>query len=506
MVRPRSENGGAVAPHSFDRSASEEKHVEDVRILATRDGGWDVTALLDDRVVATRHCTDWHRAERARRQLEFMLHVRLPEIAAGAVLLLVLTFVGAGSALAQIRETGSNDPDSCRLPRASPEVRGLFSEPRGIGRGIEFANRLITSGNGGEVKNGFYPELSNMVTGAGWISVGPGYRHWFSGDRVFVDGSAAISWRSYKMAQTRFELTNLARSRVAVGSQVRWQDLTQVTYFGPGSASVEADRSEYRLQSTNVVGYTTIRPERRLAIEGRVGWLSRPSLSSPAGAFRRGNPATAHVFPDNPAFALPQQPSFGYRELSVAIDTRSARSYPTRGGMYRAAWAGYSDQDYGPFSFRRSEAEAAQFVPLAGSRIVLAMHGWLVASHTSAGRTVPFYFLPSLGGNNTVRSYSDFRFHDRHLLVVNAETRVALFAHVDAALFVDAGNVAPRVGDLNLDKTALGVGLRMHTRQSTFARFDIAHGSEGWRFLFRTSDPLHLSRLSRRTANVPFAP
>jgi hypothetical protein len=66
--------------------------------------------------------------------------------------------------------------------------------------------------------------------------------------------------------------------------------------------------------------------------------------------------------------------------------------------------------------------------------------------------------------------------------------------------------VAPRVGDLNLDKTALGVGLRMHTRQSTFARFDIAHGEEGWRLLFRTNDPLHLSRLSQRTAPVPFAP
>lgn len=155
---------------------------------------------------------------------------------------------------------------------------------------------------------------------------------------------------------------------------------------------------------------------------------------------------------------------------------------------------------------RRYEAEGAQFVPVSRDRVVLAFHGWLVASDTGPGSVVPFYLLPSLGGNSTVRAYTDYRFHDRNLLVLNAETRVALFTHLDAAVFVDAGNVAARVGDLNLDKRGYGVGLRMHTRRSTFARFDVAHGDEGWRFLFRLTDPLHLSRLSRRTAAIPFVP
>jgi hypothetical protein len=46
----------------------------------------------------------------------------------------------------------------------------------------------------------------------------------------------------------------------------------------------------------------------------------------------------------------------------------------------------------------------------------------------------------------------------------------------------------------------------VHAHESTFARFDIAHGEDGWRFFFRLSDPLHLTRLSRRTAAVPFVP
>ena len=71
---------------------------------------------------------------------------------------------------------------------------------------------------------------------------------------------------------------------------------------------------------------------------------------------------------------------------------------------------------------------------------------------------------------------------------------MALFNHLDAAVFADAGNVAPHVADVNLDKRSYGAGLRLHSRESTFARVDIAHGGEGWRFMFRLSDPLQLKR------------
>ena len=36
------------------------------------------------------------------------------------------------------------------------------------------------------------------------------------------------------MGQARFEFTDLANSRVAVGTEVLWHDLTQLNYFGNG--------------------------------------------------------------------------------------------------------------------------------------------------------------------------------------------------------------------------------------------------------------------------------
>jgi len=398
--------------------------------------------------------------------------------------------------LAQERSTGET---------TTSEAEGYFTEPRAIAKGIDFAVRTMGGGDG-DRKDGFYPETGAMITGAGWISAGPGYRHRLFDDRAIVDVSAAYSWRGYKAAQARFELPNLIRSRLAVGTQYRWQDLTQVDYFGEGTESLESNRSEYRLRSHNVVGYGRLQPVRWLSLQARTGWLYSPELLSPVGHFKRGFPSTLEMFPGDMAVTRGDQPNYLHGNLSVVADTRDHRSHPVRGGVYRAEWATYNDRDGGLFSFRRTELEAAHFVPLSSDRIVFALRGWGVVTDTDPGRTIPFYLLPSLGGHNTLRGFNDYRFHDRNMLVVNAETRVAIFTHMDGAVFIDAGNVAARARDLNLDRTSYGIGLRMHSSRATFARFDVARSREGWQIVFRLNDPLRLSRLSVRTAAAPFVP
>lgn len=392
-----------------------------------------------------------------------------------------------------------------QAPAPGNESGGLLPEPRPLSKAIAFAEKRRGDDEGGDVKNGFYPELSNMVTGAGWISAGPGYRHWLFNKQALFDASAAISWRLYKMGQVRIEMPKLAAERVVLGAQLRWQDLTQVNYFGEGSESLESNRSEYRLTSTDLVGYTTVKPQPWLSIDGRIGRLGRPELRESTGPFRRGIPSTRDLFPDDPVFRFTEQPNFVYGETSITADTRDSRGHPTRGGLYRAAWSRFADRERDAFSFRRYEVEAAHFLP-AAPHLVVAVHGWLVGSTPSEGHTVPFYLQPGLGGANTLRGYPNYRFHDRNLLLLNAEARVAVFTHLDAALFVDAGNVARHVSDLNLDRTSYGVGLRLHSRGSTFARLDLGRSREGWQVLFRTNDPFRVSRLSRRTAPVPFAP
>ena len=140
---------------------------------------------------------------------------------------------------------------------------------------------------------------------------------------------------------------------------------------------------------------------------------------------------------------------------------------------------------------------------------MLALHGWEVFSDTSAGDLVPFYLMPSLGGKNTMRGYADYRFHDRNMQVFNVESRWALWANRDAAVFADFGKTAPRAGDLDFDhlKRSYGVGLRVHNAASTLLRIDAGHSVEGWKFFIKVSDPFkRTTPLSGRSAVVPFVP
>ena len=403
-------------------------------------------------------------------------------------------------------EAPEQDPPPVASSGTVPVNRGLFDEPRllqdAIKRGFD------RFGDSGMPGNGFYLELSNMITGSGWLAIGPGFRRSIAGGAGFVDTSAAISWHAYTMLQGRIEFPDLANKHLALGSQVMWQDQTQINYFGVGSASLQSDQSQYRMQSVDSVVYTGIKPVRSLTFGGEYGFLRRPQILSPGGTFKPPVPTTAEQFPADPGVTDSFQPNYLHGEASVTSDTRNHRSRPTRGGVYRVAWTDFVDQSTstGAFSFRQYEAEAAQFIPMMDDKWVFALHGWVVASDVPNGHDVPFYMLPTLGGSNTLRSYEDYRFHDRNLALVSAESRWTIFEHVDAAAFVDAGNVAPVFNELNLGKTSWGGGLRFHTEKATFARVDAAYGAEGWRLVFRTSDPFRLSRLTRRVAAVPFVP
>ena len=318
----------------------------------------------------------------------------------------------------------------------------LADEPRPITFVADLAGRFLGDGSG-EDKTGFYPSFGRIVSGAGWISIGPGYRQRVFGDRAVIDGSAAISWRAYKMGQARFEFTDLANSRVALGTQLLWQDLTQLNYFGNGPDSSADGRSEYRLKTTDVAGYGSYRPVTWLTFGASAGRLDGPTLDAPTGPFDRDYPDARLTYPDDPAFSLERQPSFAHGTASVTVETRDYPDHPSSGGLYQIAVTRYSDLDLSLFTFNRFEAEGTQFVPLLYDGLILAFHGWTAISDASARR-------------------------------------------------------APKAGH-EVQRHGLA-------RRKTTVRLDAAHGREGWRVSFSLNDPFRLRRLTRRTAAVPFVP
>jgi outer membrane protein assembly factor BamA len=150
--------------------------------------------------------------------------------------------------------------------------------------------------------------------------------------------------------------------------------------------------------------------------------------------------------------------------------------------LYSIALNDVRDRD-DTFSFRRLDADFRQYIPLLKEQWVLVFRGLAQITSADNGQVIPYYLLPSLGGAQTLRGYSDFRFQDKHLLLLGAEYRWLPSRIIDMAIFVDAGKVASERRDLDLDglKTTYGIGIRFHGPTFTPLRLDIARGDEGIR-------------------------
>jgi len=367
--------------------------------------------------------------------------------------------------------------------------------PGPLARGYLWAETRIDGAS--PVRDGFFPEFGGIIPGGG-ISLGPGYRHRLFGERAVVSASAAVSPRRYTMMRSEIVWPQLLHHRLSIGGQAKYQDFTQINFFGIGDRSLKSDRTDYRLRDLDTLAFGTVQLKPWLSVTGRAGLLQRLAIDRGLSTLY---PSTSERFDEIGAPGLTQQPNYAHADVAVDVNTLDRPGYPSSGGRYRASVAMFHDRDFARYSFRRFEADAAQYVPLG--RSVLAVRGRIDVSDTGAGHDVPFYMLPVLGGSNTLRGYLDYRFRDRDMLLMNAEYRWPILRRVDAAVFYDAGSVAPSTNLLTRQVyTDYGAGLRLHSATRMLVRLDVARGAEGTRALVSFSTPL---ALPNRTV-APYVP
>ncbi len=157
---------------------------------------------------------------------------------------------------------------------------GIFREPGFIANAVDLYERRTA--DAGPKKDGFFVDFGNMITGAGWISAGPGYRRHLGKSRAVVTTSAAVSWRLYTMAQSRIDVGDVDNGRGSVGAQALFQDSLQVNYFGLGNESRAEHRSGFRLRTLDTSTYGRLRLG-KATLAARAGWLSNVDVSSMAG-------------------------------------------------------------------------------------------------------------------------------------------------------------------------------------------------------------------------------
>jgi hypothetical protein len=325
--------------------------------------------------------------------------------------------------------------------------------------------------------DGWYPRLGGMTRGSGF-AIGPGYRTHLG--TVLVDVSAGLSIKAYKAVDVKVRWMEAFDQRVELWTNYRFEDFPQEDFFGIGPNSLRSNRTSYDFDSNEISVLGLVKPIEWVRTGAVVGYMS-PEIGPGSD---RNYPSLDTLFAAIDTPGLMEQPDFLHPTFFADVDYRDQPGRPRSGGFYHLALGFWDDRTLEHYDFKRFDANLTQWLPLEASKthVVLGRFGVSYVNNET-GERVPFYFLPYIGGVDTIRSFHEFRFKDENALWMTGEYNYTPFKYVSLAAFVDAGKVAADWQDINGSdlKKGYGFGFRVHTNKQTFARFDFGTGGgEGW--------------------------
>ena len=288
-------------------------------------------------------------------------------------------------------------------------------------------------------REGLYPFVGSAMKGGG-VAFGPGYRRRYSDTGIF-DVHGAWSVRNFKAADASLMLPALADGRVRVTFGASRVDAPRLAFYGTGMNRTATAR-------------TSATPRRPSV--SRPPFRRRGCLPSAAGSIRcewkqnwlewRSIPLTAG------ADSLPRSTLVPHRAIRDAAD-----SIASTGRIIDRQTAAASSVERTPrcSSFSRSCARTGS------SRCARSRP----RRRPPPAMTCRYFLMPDLGGSEMLRGYPSWRFRDRNRLLLTGDIRWTAGPFVDMALFLDAGQVAPRAADFDWGgfRKTYGIGLTLHT-------------------------------------------
>jgi len=391
------------------------------------------------------------------------------------ILFLILLLPVSGTASAQEPETRE---EADRQRREQQAASATAYKPNGLERALDFAeDKAIFLLD----REGFHPKLGSLTTGSGF-AYGIGFR-----DRDLFSNQGALeiwaagSIKRYWATEVRMTFPRLANNHLHLEAWGSRRDYPQENFFGLGPDSNRDDRSDYAIRTDHFGGRAGVRPVSHLLVGGAMEYL-KPVL---AAGQNDNFPDVPVVFPPSDVPGIDSRSNFMRSAAFVEVDYREPL-YAKKGGWYRFDYSHYDDRTTDQFSFNRLDADVRQFFGFLAGRRVIATRLAVSTSDTEAGQTMPFFFMPTLGGNDTLRGFREYRFRGPHAILAQAEYRWEIWSGFDGALFYDTGKVADTRGDLNFKdlESDYGLGFRFNTNSGVMFRVDAAFGSTDGNHLY----------------------
>ena len=367
--------------------------------------------------------------------------------------------------------TRASEAEAARRAKAAAVAEA--PPPNKVERAFNFIEESRLFGKIFNPPRGWFAQVGGVSEGNGF-TLGGGYRE--TTPFGVVTARSVGSLRQSFLAGVDITQRFLPRDAGFVtASVVRRHEAVQ-RFYGLGAETSFDDQSSFGLSAVQADLVAGVQIAHWLTASAGIGYFN-PDLTSSSEKSRV--PDVADRFPADTLPGQARQPNFLTTQLGLIVDTRDTPN-PRSGGLYQATVRRFDDRDGGAYTFTDTRIDLQQFVPFWNLSRVLALR---VLAHHADGigqAQVPFYLMPTLGGARVLRGYDRQRFRDRSLLLLSAEYRYEVNPFLMAAIFYDAGQVAPDWTDFRLKdlRDAYGVGFRFGYSNAVALRADIAFGGE----------------------------
>jgi hypothetical protein len=362
----------------------------------------------------------------------------------------------------QTRQAAIEQEQAARVPQLHPY------KPN---KGEEIFERVDTILQGGNLR--WHPFFENAYSGGGF-TLGVGHINYVSGYN-FIDLRGSWTLKNYKRLEGEFVAPRMFNRRGHLSVLGGWREAPEVGFYGIGPDTSTDDRTNYLFQQPYGSALLTLFPTRRVfMLRGGAEysrWTQEPGKGS--------SPSVEEVYTPETLPGLGAKVTYLHSQGTVGLDWRASPGYARRGAYVGATLHDYRARDE-LFGFHIAEYEGIAHLPILRETWVLSFHARMQHASEKDGQQIPFFMLPALGGGSSLRGYSSWRFRDQNSLLLQAEWRIMVNRYLDLAFFYDAGKVAARTSDLDLDhlKDDYGVGLRFHGPFATPLRIEVARSRE----------------------------
>jgi hypothetical protein len=338
---------------------------------------------------------------------------------------------------------------------------------------------ILESNSKGELKHIYVPFFSYNR----YVGETPGiYYYGYPSDTAQYSVTADYSTKSQRDIDLTYKDVGAGGGRYILAGRANWFKNPFRRLFGIGNQTSESDDSSYTSRETLLELTVGINVNEDVLLM----WTEHyHDIRTDAGIVS-SLPQAQTQYSQLPGF---EGANIVGHKLTARYDTRDKQLITTRGTYVNlSVELNQNLQHSGASPWVRTTLDARHLRPHFDDQLVFVARFFF---DTVNGRTqdIPFYELPTLGGETTLRGFGQSRFIDDTALLFNFEERIPVkqvkafdyLVDLEVAPFLDIGRVMSGFSTRDLQDFQVnpGVGFRILARPHVVGRLDIAYGRDG---------------------------